>query len=192
LESYQCLFCDGYEQKDFPIGMLTFPNPSYAGFALMALPFNRDVTIYSNGPVPSDDATQAALEKVLAAGVKLDERRVTRLVNNGPGPANGITVEFESGPPAKLGMLLHRPLTRSRAHELVAQLGLQTKPNGDVQADPMMLQSSVPGCLVAGDTQGSIKQAAVAAANGEFVPFSCSWVTPRWLLTCMCVCRCSR
>lgn len=148
--------------------MFTFPNPSYAGFALMALPFNPDVTIYSNGPVPDDEPTQLALRKVLAAGVKLDERPVKRLVNNGEGPANGITVEFESGPPAKLGMLLHRPPTRSRAHELIEQLGLQTKPNGDVQTDPMMLQSSVSGCLVAGDTQGSIKQAVVAAADGEY------------------------
>lgn len=147
--------------------MFTFPNPSYAGFALVALPLNRDLTIYSNGPVPADEATQAALKKVLASGAKLDERRVRRLVNNGAGPANGITLEFESGPPATLGMLLHRPPTRNRAHDLIAQLGLETRPNGDVQADPMMLQSSVPGCIVAGDTQESIKQAVVAAANGK-------------------------
>jgi pyruvate/2-oxoglutarate dehydrogenase complex dihydrolipoamide dehydrogenase (E3) component len=147
--------------------MLTFPSLSYAGFTQMALPFNRDVTIYSNGPVPSDDATQTALKKVLAAGVKLDERHVTRLVNNGPGPAKGITLKFESGPPAKLGMLLHRPPTRNRAQDLIEQLGLKTKPSGEVEADPLMLQSSVPGCLVAGDAQGSIKLAAVAAANGE-------------------------
>jgi thioredoxin reductase len=149
--------------------MLTFPNPSYAGFALMARPFNPSgLTIYSNGPVPADEATQAALKKVLATGsVKVDERRVRRLVNNGPGPAKGITLEFESGAPATLGMLLHRPPTRNRAHDLIAQLGLETRPNGDVQADPMMLQSSVPGCIVAGDTQESIKQAVVAAANGE-------------------------
>ncbi|KAK4099511.1 FAD/NAD(P)-binding domain-containing protein [Parathielavia hyrcaniae] len=163
---YQCLFCDGYEQKEFPIGMLTFPNPSYAHFALMAIPFNPDITIYSNGSVPDDEPTLAALKKVMTAGIKLDERRVRRLVNNGKGPAKGITVEFESGPPAKLGMLLHRPPTRSRAYDLIEQLGLATKPSGEVQADPMMLQSSVPGCIAAGDTQESIKQVAVAAANG--------------------------
>lgn len=147
--------------------MFTFPNPSYAGFALMVRPFNKDLTIYSNGPVPTDEATQTALKKVRATGAKLDERRIRRLVNNGEGPANGITLEFESGPPATVGMLLHRPPTRSRAYELIEQLGLETKPSGDVKADPMMLQSSVPGCIVAGDTQESIKQAIVAAANGE-------------------------
>lgn len=147
--------------------MLTFPNPSYAHFALMARPFNNDITIYSNGPVPTDEATQMALKKVLATGVKLDERPVRRLINNGKGPANGISIEFQSGPSVKLGMLLHRPATRSRGYELIEQLGLETKPNGDVVADPMMLQSSLPGCIIAGDTQESIKQAVVAAGNGE-------------------------
>lgn len=147
--------------------MLTFPNPSYAHFALMSRPFNKDLTIYSNGPVATDDATQGALKKVMAAGVKLDERPIRRLINNGEGPAKGISIEFESGDPVTLGMLLHRPATRSRGFELIEQLGLETKPNGDVVADPMMLQTNVPGCIVAGDTQESIKQAVVAASNGK-------------------------
>ncbi|KAL6895124.1 hypothetical protein GGI43DRAFT_424568 [Trichoderma evansii] len=164
--SYQCPFCDGYEQKEYPIGMLTFPNPSYAHFALMALPFNKEFTIYSNGPVPEDEPTQTALKKVLAAGVKLDQRKVSRLINNGEGPENGITIEFESGSPAKLGMLLHRPPTKSRGQSLIDQLGLETKPNGDVVTDPMMLRTNVPGCFAAGDTQESIKQALMAGSNG--------------------------
>ncbi|KAK5988143.1 Thioredoxin reductase verT [Cladobotryum mycophilum] len=163
---YQCPFCDGFEQKDYPIGMLTFPNPSYTHFALMALPFNKDLTIYSNGPVPTDEPTQAALKKVMASGVKLDDRKVKRLINNGDGPENGITIEFESGESVKLGMLLHRPPTKSRGQELIEQLGLETKPNGDVVADAMMLKTNVPGCIVAGDTYESIKQALMAASNG--------------------------
>ncbi|KAL2128330.1 hypothetical protein VTI74DRAFT_9344 [Chaetomium olivicolor] len=164
---YQCPFCDGYEQQSFPVGLLSFPDPSYAHLALMIRAFNKDnnVTIFSNGPVPTDEATQAALKTVLATGIKFDERRVTRLVNNGPGPANGLTVEFESGPPARLGMLYHRPQTRSRGYELIEQLGLETKPNGDVLHDPM-LQTNVRGCFVAGDTQEQVKQAITAAANG--------------------------
>ncbi|UKZ96301.1 uncharacterized protein TrAFT101_011099 [Trichoderma asperellum] len=150
--SYQCPFCDGYEQKDYPIGMLTFPNPSYAHFALMTLPFNKDFTIYSNGPVPQDEPTQNALKKVLASGVKLDQRKVLRLVNNGEGPESGITIEFDRGSPAKLGMLLHRPPTKSRGQPLIDQLGLEAKPNGDVVTDPMMLRTNVLGCFAAGDT----------------------------------------
>ncbi|KAH8125976.1 hypothetical protein LI328DRAFT_166797 [Trichoderma asperelloides] len=124
---YHCPFCDVHEQKDYPIGMLTFPNPSYAHFALMTLSFNKDFTIYSNGPV-------------LASGIKLDQRKVLRLINNGEDPENGITIEFDSGSPAKLGMLLHRPPTRSRGQSLID--------------------------YVPGDTQESLKQALMASSNG--------------------------
>lgn len=134
----------------------------------MALPFNKDITIFSNGPVPTDSVTQLALKKVLATGVKLEQRRVTRLVNNGPGPENGITVEFAEGESRRLGMLLHRPDTRPRAADLIRQLGLETKANGDVVVDPMMSESSLKGCIVAGDAMESIKQAAVAVGTGEF------------------------
>ncbi|KAL6695448.1 hypothetical protein J3F84DRAFT_374398 [Trichoderma pleuroticola] len=163
---YQCPFCDGYEQKDYPIGLLTFPDPSYAHFALMVWPFNKDLTIYSNGPVPTDEPTQMALKKVLATGIKLDQRPVRRLINNGDGPENGISIEFESGPPAKLGMLLHRPPMQTRGRALIEQLGLETNPKGDIVADSMMLRTSVPGCFAAGDTQESIKQALMAGSNG--------------------------
>lgn len=138
----------------------------------MIRPINKDITIYSNGPVPDDEPTQAALKMVLAAGVKLDERPVRRLIDNGNGPENGISIEFTSGPPAKLGMLFHRPPTRSRAANLIEQLGLETRPNGDVIADIMMLKTNVPGCIVAGDTQEGLKQASVAVATGKSLLFA--------------------
>ncbi|TWU74039.1 hypothetical protein ED733_002385 [Metarhizium rileyi] len=163
---YQCPFCDGYERREYPVGLLTFPDPSYAHLALMLRAFNKDLTIYSNGPVPANEPTQKALKKVMAAGVKLDDRKVHRLVNNGQGPENGISLEFESGDPVRLGMLFHRPPVRARGQELFAQLGLVTKPNGDIVADSMKLGTNVPGCLAAGDAQESIKQATMAAENG--------------------------
>lgn len=132
----------------------------------MVRPFNKDLTIYSNGPVPTDEPTQTALEKVLATGIKLDQRQVRRLINNGDGPKNGMSIELESGPPVKLGMLLHRPPMQTRGRALIEQLGLETNPKGDIVADSMMLRTSVPGCFAAGDTQESIKQALMAGSNG--------------------------
>ncbi|KAK6449970.1 hypothetical protein FP744_10006220 [Trichoderma asperellum] len=79
-------------------------------------------------------------EDVLASGIKLDQRKVLRLINNGEDPENGITIEFDSGSPAKLGMLLHRPPTRSRGQSLID--------------------------YVPGDTQESLKQALMASSNG--------------------------
>lgn len=90
--------------------------------AILPRPFakdNNNMTIFSNGPVPADEPTQIALEIVLAAGYKFDDRRVTRLANNGPGPAKGITLEFESGPAVTVGMLYHHPQRISRGYELI-------------------------------------------------------------------------
>ncbi|KAL5395725.1 hypothetical protein PMIN06_007949 [Paraphaeosphaeria minitans] len=164
---HQCPFCDGFEHKDHPIGFLGFPNPGYAHFALMCRTLNPDITVYSNGPVPTDDATQAALAKVQATGIKLDTRRIRRLVNNGVGPDKGITLEFESGLPATVGTLMHKPPTRSRAQSIIAQLSLNLTPQGEVElTNPMMLGTNVPGCIVAGDTHEMMKQAVVAAGAG--------------------------
>lgn len=132
----------------------------------MALLPNRDSTIYINGPMPTDEPTQVALQKVTATGVKLDEGPVRRLTKNGKGAENGISIEFESGPFVELGMLLHRPATRGRARDLVAQLNMETKANGDIVVDRMMSESSVPGCIIAGDTMNSIKQVAAACGTG--------------------------
>ncbi|KAK4060903.1 hypothetical protein Trihar35433_9828 [Trichoderma harzianum] len=146
--------------------VLSVTDPSYAHFALMVRPFNKDFTIYSNGPVPTDEPTQMALKKVLATGIKLDQRKVRHLINNGWGPENGISIEFETGPAVKLGMLLHRPPMQPRGQDLIEQLGLETNHKGDIVADSMMLRTSVPGCFAAGDTQESIKQALMAGSNG--------------------------
>ncbi|UKZ78252.1 hypothetical protein TrVFT333_005988 [Trichoderma virens FT-333] len=99
IDGYQCHFCDEYEQIDYPVGMLAFPNPSYAHFALMALAFNKDFTIYSNEPVPTDEPTQMALKKVWVVGIGLDRCQIRRLISNGDGPKNGISIEFKSGSP---------------------------------------------------------------------------------------------
>ncbi|KAH6623970.1 hypothetical protein F5144DRAFT_495733 [Chaetomium tenue] len=172
---YQCPFCDGYEHSSSPIAMLTFPNPAYAHLAIMLRSLNKSnkpLTIFTNGPIPSDDEpTQTALANLLstASDIETDTRPITRLINNGPGAA-GITLEFATGDPTTLGMLFHRPATRSRGHALIAQLGLETKtgtPEGEVVVvDPMILQTSLRGCFVAGDTHQMMKQVVVAAADG--------------------------
>jgi hypothetical protein len=73
----------------------------------MCRTLNLDVTVYSNGPVPSNTETQAALAKVQATGIKLDERHIRRLVDNGVGPEKGITLEFETGPHVRKHSSLH-------------------------------------------------------------------------------------
>lgn len=134
----------------------------------MALNLNPGVTIYSNGPVSSDSAVQQALRIALARGAKIDSRKVAKLINNGPGPEKGITVEFDDGSSVKLGMLLHRPATRNRGQHLIDQLGLKMREGtGEIFVDPVFAETSVKGCFAAGDTADMFKQVALAMGSGE-------------------------
>ncbi|KAL1622601.1 hypothetical protein SLS56_008712 [Neofusicoccum ribis] len=162
----QCLFCDGFDERGWPMGVLAFDAPAYGHLAVMALHLNPAVTIFSNGPVSDAAPVQHALRVALASGAKLDTRRIRRLVNNGAGPERGITLEFDAGPSVTLGLLLHKPPTRNRAQHLINQLGLKTTPAGDVAVDPLFAESSVPGCIVAGDTSEVVKQASLALGAG--------------------------
>jgi thioredoxin reductase len=167
---YQCLACDGYEQRGTPIGVLSFDHPMSAHLVQMATAFDKRITIFSNGPVSMDAPIQKALTVAKAFGAQLDERKVVRLVNNGPSHTDGVTIHFESGDPVTLGFIVHRPATVNRAQHLIDQLGVETvEPamGGHVKiTNPMFNETSVRGVFAAGDTMVMMKQVAIAMAEG--------------------------
>lgn len=127
------------------------------------------VTIYSNGSNYDKPEASAAIKTALARGCRLDSRYIKRLINNGVGPANGISIEFDGGPNATLGMLVHKPPTINRAEDLIRQLGLNTMPatsGGEIIVDPLFGETNVRGCFAAGDTAQVIKQVTTAMAAG--------------------------
>jgi thioredoxin reductase len=167
---YQCLACDGYEQRDTPIGILSFDSPMYAHMVQMAMSFDKRITIFSNGPISQEEPIQNALNVSKAFGAKLDERKIVRLLNNGPSHTDGVTIEFESGDPVTLGFIVHRPVTVNRAQHLIEQLGLETVDvamGGHITiTNPMFNETSVRGVFAAGDTMVAMKQVAIAMAEG--------------------------
>jgi thioredoxin reductase len=167
---YQCLACDGFEQRGTPIGILEFNSPMHSHFVGMARAFDPRVTIFSNGPVSEAPPIQHALKVSKALGAKLDERKIKRLINNGPSHAEGVTIEFEEGEPVTLGFIAHKPPTVNRAQDLIEQLGLETVPvqmGGHVALkDSMFNETSVRGVFAAGDTMVMMKQVTVAMAEG--------------------------
>ncbi|KAH7086002.1 hypothetical protein BKA63DRAFT_30722 [Paraphoma chrysanthemicola] len=167
---YQCLACDGYEQRGTPIGVLGFDNPMSAHFVQMATAFDKRITIFSNGPVSKDEPIQNALTVAKAFGATLDERKIARLVNNGPSHTDGVTIHFESGEPVTLGFIVHKPATLNRAQHLIDQLGIETVDpamGGHVKiANPMFNETSVRGVFAAGDTMVMMKQVAIAMGEG--------------------------
>jgi thioredoxin reductase len=132
----------------------------------MALKFNPSVTIYSNGPTNTsgDAALQKALDTAIAAGMRLDTRRVAKLINDGE---KGISLKFEAGDNVELGMLLHKPATRAVGQRFIEQLGLEVAAStGEVKVDPLFTEASVPGVFVPGDAGQLLKQVAVAMGTG--------------------------
>jgi thioredoxin reductase len=168
---YQCLGCDGYEQRGTPIGILEFDSPMYAHMVQMATAFDPpSITIFSNGPLKKDEPVQEALKLAKAFGIALDERKIVRLVNNGPNHTDGVTIHFETGEPANLGFLVHKPATMNRAQNLIDQLGLETVDaamGGHIKiTNTMFNEASVRGVFACGDTMVMMKQVAIAMAEG--------------------------
>lgn len=129
----------------------------------MSLQFSEDVTIYSNGPLSTDAGVQRALRTASASGVKVDERPIRRLMNQG----DTIGIEFDDTQTVTLGMLLHKPPTINRSQNLIDQLGLETmEQSAEVMVNPLFCESSLPGCFVAGDGGQLLKQVAVAMSTG--------------------------
>jgi|SRR5690242_10701300 len=167
---YQCLACDGFEQRGYPIGILEFKHPSQSHLVQMARAFDDRVTIFSNGAITDDPPIQQALKVSQAFGAKVDSRKIVRLINNGPSHEDGVTIEFETGEPVTLGFIAHRPATVNRSQHIIDQLGIETVDSamgGHVKIiNPMFNETSVRGVFAAGDTMVMMKQAAIAMAEG--------------------------
>jgi thioredoxin reductase len=168
---YQCLGCDGYEQRGSPIGILDFDSPMYGHMVQMAAAFNPpSITIFSNGPVKKDEQVQNALKLARAFNATLDERKIVRLVNNGPSHTDGVTIHFETGEPVTLGFIAHKPATVNRAQHLIDQLGVETEDlavGGHIKiTNSIFNETSVRGVFSGGDTMVLMKQVAIAMAEG--------------------------
>ncbi|KAF1956429.1 FAD/NAD(P)-binding domain-containing protein [Byssothecium circinans] len=166
---YQCLGCDGFEQRGTKIGVLD-NSPMVAHFADMALRFDPRVTIFTNGPVNPVPPVQQQFRIAKAIGAKVDERKIKRLLNNGPTHKEGVTVEFEEGESVTLGFIAAKPPTVNRAQDLIEQLGVecQDTPFGPIVkiTNPMFNSTSVRGVFAAGDTMAMMKQVTLSMADG--------------------------
>lgn len=168
---YQCLACDGYEQRGSAVGILDFDNPGYAHMVQMAVPLEPiSITLFTNGPIKKEAPMQDALKLAKAFGATLDERKIVRMVNNGPSHIDGVTIHFETGEPVTLGFLVHRPITVNRAQHLIEQLGVETVDpamGGHIKiANAMFNETSVRGVFAGGDTMVMMKQVAISMADG--------------------------
>lgn len=153
----QCPYCHAWESRDRGFGWLS-PSVEALEFALLLRGWTSDVVALTDGRYAVPEEVRARL---CSAGVRLEERRITRLVANG----NQLErIELAEGEPLPLHLLFARP--PQRQVPLVQALGLELDPAGFVRVDEAHGDTSRPGIYAAGDLQTPRQSAIMAAASG--------------------------
>ncbi|KAL9094763.1 MAG: hypothetical protein Q9165_003034 [Trypethelium subeluteriae] len=168
---WQCLFCDGLERADRPAGTLGFANPMYLhNISIMFQLGCPSVTVFANGPLElGDGATARAMDVARVRGVRVDERRIRRLVRLED--ELGIDVVFEDGSQTRVGFLVHKPDVKLVAPNLARDLGVEIVSDGKggelLKRNEPFCETNVRGVFTAGDAGIAMKQFTVAMSQGS-------------------------
>jgi thioredoxin reductase len=160
---FHCPFCHGWEVRDGALGVLD-RGAAGARRALLLRFWSDDVTLFADGPgeLDADDA-----ERLRAAGIAVDERRVAGL--RGPGDSLTAVAFADGGERPCDGLLV--PVTLHQRSALAERLGAAAAEPGPVVADAVEVDatfaSSVPGLFAAGDLSAQMPSVATAVAAGS-------------------------
>jgi thioredoxin reductase len=155
---FQCPYCHGWEIQDRAWGVLA-PSEQMLDFGAFLKGWTRDVVVFKEGGFAVSAEKRAQLER---AGVRLEERRIHRLVPSADGHVMEA-VELEDGTRVAREFLFARPPQRQVA--LVQQLGLALDEQGYVKVSPQR-ETSVPGIYAAGDLTTPVQGAIASASEG--------------------------
>ena len=159
---FQCPFCHGWEVRDRPLAALGSGEKGLHA-ALLLRGWSEDVVLLTDGPTKLADVD---LERLAAAGVSVDERRVVELIAC-DGELEAIA--FASGDRLQRGGLLVAAPLRQRS-ELAEQLGAASCGPNPVAVDPLCVDSlhrtTSPKVFAAGDVCTEMPQVGGAIAAG--------------------------
>ncbi len=161
---FHCPFCHGWEVHGRKLAVLD-PAATGPSRALLLHAWSDQVTLLSNGP---SDPEPPDAERLAAAGIRVDERRLSGLRGEG---RELSAVEFEDGDELECEGLLVATTMHQRS-DLAARLGAELAPVGPAIADAVVIddrfESSVPGLFAAGDAAAkSPPSVANAIASGS-------------------------
>ena len=154
---HHCPYCDGWEHRDSRLLAYSDSPSKAAGLGLLLLGWSSQVTVLTNGrQLEADDR-----HRLVLAGVAFAEERIARLSHRG---RRLRRVEFERGEPLVAAAMFFNASQRQQC-DLPGRLGCVTD-------DRLLLKASdrqrarVPGVFLAGDADGDVQFAIVAAAEG--------------------------
>ncbi len=160
---FHCPFCHGWEVRDGALGVLD-RGASGVHRALLLRAWSDAVTLLADGPAELDADER---ERLAAAGVTVDERRVAEL----RGPGDALTeVVFGDGTTRECDALLV-PVTLHQRSGLAERLGAYAAAPGPLSADGVAIDgafaTSAPGVFAAGDLSTQMPSVAGAVAAGN-------------------------
>jgi thioredoxin reductase len=153
---YACPYCHGWEVQDRRFACLA-TTPEMLTFSIFLRGWTSDVVALTHGGADIPDAMRVQLD---AARVRVDARRISRLVGHG---GHLQRVEFEDGQALDRDVLFAHPAQRQV--DLVHKLGLALDEKGFVRVDDTR-ETSAPGIYAAGDLVSPMQSAAIAAGSG--------------------------
>jgi thioredoxin reductase len=154
---FHCPYCDGWEQRDLPLGAYGRGDSGY-GLAFELLGWSRDVILFSDGPADLEAAQRTSLDR---HGILLVERRVAALAHR-HGALDAVVLD--NGERIRRRALF-LGAENVQASALALRLGCGLTPRGAV-ATGKSESTCVPGLFVAGDASGGEQLVVVAASEG--------------------------
>ena len=130
---------------------------------------NPDITVFTNGPLPKDQALSEAVDAAKRLGIRFVMQKIVkyeRVVT----PEVGIVVCLEDGHRVHLGFLADKPPTVPVGEDMVVEgLGVEVAKDAlgsFIKRSEPSGETSVPGCFVAGDAGAPLKQVTIAISDG--------------------------
>lgn len=154
---FQCPYCHGWEIREQRWAYLA-TELERLPFVLLMRGWTNDVVVLTGASL---DIPPEWHEKFAAAGVRIESRAITRLVER---EQKLEAVELADGTRVECDALFAHP--PQRQVDLVSALGVKLDDHGFVDVHAMTRETSVPGIYAAGDSMGRMQAAIFAAAAG--------------------------
>jgi thioredoxin reductase len=154
---HHCPYCDGWEHRGKRLLAYGSTPEAAAGLALSLQTWSNQVTALTGGlPLATEDR-----DKLMGNGIEASEARILRLAHC-DGQLQGVEL---AGSGLRAADALFFNTSHSPASKLPKALGCRTDGDGVARTRPKQ-KTDVPGLYLAGDADGDVQFAIVAAGEG--------------------------